>query len=158
MPLEFEYDAPDDESFAATVQRVLAQRKEDEAALMATLIATKKQLDWKNAASTIIAGVTAAQEFQSNHAFLFGIGVVIVACLSPLQLHLINDEAAELLAIVETNARHRTVNFRRMQEILGGGAAREAVKVLEKAGFVRQEANGDWIIQRIRLASFRVLP
>lgn len=156
MPFDFEYEAPAGEAFEATIHRMLTQQQVGDAALQATVVATWKQLDWKTAASTIIAA--AAPEFQSNPVFLMGIGAVVVACLSPLQLYLISDEAAELLTIIETQARRRTVNFRRMQQLLGGGAGREAIKTLEKAGFVRQESNGDWVLQRIRLTSFRVLP
>lgn len=157
MPFYFEYEAPAEELFEGTIHRMLTPQLAGDAALKATFVVTSKQLDWKNAASTIISGITAATEFQSTPAFLLAIGTVVVACLSPLQLHLISDEAAELLTIIERQARHRTLNFRRMQELLGVGAAREAIRALEKAGLVRQETSGDWVIQRIRLTSFRVL-
>ena len=157
MSFVFEYDAPENEEFVETLRRTLSQPARNDAALNATVIAIKKQIDWKTAAGFIFAGATASTQHQSNPTFVLAIGAVIVACLAPLQLKMISDEAAELLELIETKSRHRAVDFARMQKLLGGNSARDAIAALEKAGLVRQESNGDWVVQRIRLASFRVL-
>ncbi len=150
--------APEGEPLAVTVHRLQSTSGGRDAELGATVVITRQQSDWKTAAATILTAVSAPAELQKSPMFLTAVATVVVASFSPLQLQLISDEAAELLKIIEVQARRRVVLFGQMQKILGGVKARAAIKALERAGLVRQESNGDWTIQRVRLTSFRVLP
>lgn len=125
--------------------------------LCASLVFTAKTSTLAEQVSILAAIVGIQPLIEKNPMFAMVIAVALLAAISPVDMHVLDDVAGETLDVIKKLSRKFVLDKTRVNALIKvEDGAEQAIQKLIQFGLLRQAENGDLIIQRKIISNIKV--